>query len=200
MTRRLRVGALVAGDVGVLEVQVRAVAPMRTYVRKRGGEGLVQRVTVADASGEVDLVLWDDETRQAKDGPLQPGAFLRLRGVAVKAAHRGGVELGLGSALVEAVTLQGSAPATLEGTLQSLGEVRPVGNPPAVRFTMEAILRTPAGPATLVAWDAAVKVLHKARPGDQVIVEGAERNPLLDGWWTAPATARVTVLGPATDK
>jgi hypothetical protein len=195
VARHLKVAALVPGDVGVLEVQVRAVAPVRTYVRKRGGEGLLQRVTLADATGEVDLVLWDDETRQAKDGPLQPGAFLRLRGAAVKAGHRGGVELGLGSALVEGLGVAFGAATTLEGVLVSFGEVRPVGDPPAVRFTMEAVLDTVSGKATLVAWDAAVKSLRIARPGDRVIVQGALTNPLLDGWWTAGAEARIAVFG-----
>jgi len=190
---RLRIATLEPGQAGVLDVQVRAIGPVRTYARRRGGEGLLQRVTLADATGEADLVLWDDELRQAKDGPLQPGAFVRLRGAAVKAGHRGGVELGLGSAVVEALPAQEQAAATVEGTLRSFGEVRPVGDPPAVRFTMECALDTAAGPAHVVAWDAAVKALRLARPGDRVRIDGAQRNPFLDGWWTAPAAARVTV-------
>jgi hypothetical protein len=193
VARRLLLAALVPGDVGVLEVQVRSVAPTRSYNRKRGGEGLLQRVTLADASGEADLVLWDDEVRQAKDGPFQPGAFLRLRGAAVKAGHRGGVELGLGSALVERI----AAPAPpapgparagpLEGVLRSFGEVRPVGAPPALRFTMEASLDTPSGPVRVAAWDDAVKQLRAAGLGATVRLPNAEPNPLLDGWWTVRA-------------
>src|SRR5688572_18471856 len=128
VARHLQVAGLEPGDVGVLDVQVRGVSPARTYDRKRGGQGLLQRVTLADATGEVDLVLWDDETRQAKDGPFQAGAFLRLRGAAVKAGHRGGVELGLGSALVETAP-ERPVGRPIEGTLASLGEVRPVGAP-----------------------------------------------------------------------
>ena len=191
VARRLLVAALVPGDVGVLEVQVRSVAPTRSYDRKRGGQGLLQRVTLADASGEVDLVLWDDEVRQAKDGPFQPGAFLRLRGAAVKAGHRGGVELGLGSAAVERIVPPtrppGALAGPLEGVLRSFGEVRPVGAPPALRFTMEAELETPRGPVRLAAWDEAVKQLRAAGLGATVRLPGAEANPLLDGWWTVRA-------------
>lgn len=196
VARRLLLAALVPGDVGVLEVQVRAVAPTRTYERKRGGQGLLQRVTLADASGEADLVLWDDEVRQAKagDGPFQPGAFLRLRGAAVKAGHRGGVELGLGSAVVEridpplaAAAAAGSRAGPLEGVLRSFGEVRPVGAPPALRFTMEAELDTPRGPVRVAAWDEAVKQLRAAGLGAAVRLPNAEANPLLDGWWTVRA-------------
>lgn len=184
VARRLQVGTLAPGEVGVLDVQVRGVAPARTYDRKRGGQGLLQRVTLADASGEVDLVLWDDETRQAKDGPFQPGAFLRLRGAAVKAGHRGGVELALGSALVEPVEPDRSAAGPLEGTIRSFGEVRPVGAPPALRFTMEVELATPGGVVRLAAWDEAVKQLRAAGVGAEVRLPGAVVNPLLDGWWT----------------
>jgi hypothetical protein len=206
VARKLMVSALEPGDVGVLEVQVRALAPARTYDRKRGGQGLLQRVTLADASGEVDLVLWDDELRQAKDaaGPFQPGNFLRLRGAAVKAGHRGGVELGLGTALVEALPAPASASGELEGLLVAFGEVRPVGSPPAMRFTMDVRLQSAAGPLELAAWDEAVKRLRALGEGARVRIHGAQPNPLLDGWWTVPAGARVERLagpaGPATDK
>jgi hypothetical protein len=197
---RLRIAALEPGQVGVLDAQVRALGDVRTYERRRGGQGLLQRVTLADGSGEVDLVLWDDELRHAKDGALQPGAFVRLRGAAVKAGHRGGVEIGLGSALVEALP-PAAAPAAVAGTVVSFGEVRPVGEPPAVRFTMEAVLDLGAGRrATIVAWDLAVKALRLARPGDRVRIEGAQANPFLDGWWTVPKEARVTVAPAGTDK
>src|SRR5687768_11761202 len=63
VANRLQVATLEPGRVGVLDAQVRAIAPSRTYDRKRGGQGLLQRVTLADATGEVDLVLWDDELR-----------------------------------------------------------------------------------------------------------------------------------------
>jgi hypothetical protein len=206
--RRLRVATLEPGQAGVLDVEVRAVGPARPYDRRRGGQGLLQRVTLADGTGEVDLVLWDDERRQCQDGPFQPGAFLRLRGVAVKAGHRGGVELGLGSALVEplpapaSASASGAVPGTgaatsagvLEGRLAAIGEVRPVGAPPAMRFTVEATLETTAGPVQVAAWDQAVKALRAVGVGGRLRIQGAAPNPLLDGWWTVPAGAQVDPL------
>lgn len=191
--RRLRVATLEPGQVGVLDVQVRAVGPARPYDRRRGGQGLLQRVTLSDGTGEVDLVLWDDERRQAQDGPFQPGAFLRLRGAAVKAGHRGGVELGLGSALVEALPAPAPAASTapaagvLEGRLLGIGEVRPVGAPPSMRFTVEALLETASGTVRIAAWDEAVKQLRAAGVGARVRLPAAVPNPLLDGWWTVTA-------------
>src|SRR5688572_6749401 len=186
VSRRLQVATLEPGQAGVLDVQVRAIAPSRTYSRKRGGEGLLQRVTLADATGEVDLVLWDDELRHAGPaGAFQPGAFLRLRGAAVKAGHRGGVELGLGSALVEPLPAPAAGqPSVLVGVARAFGEVRPVGAPPALRFSMDATLETLDGPLRVVAWDQAVKQLRAAGLGVRVRIEGCVRNPFLDGWWT----------------
>lgn len=191
VARRLRLADLEPGDVGVLEVQVRAVAPPRTYGRKRGGQGMLQRIALADGSGEVDLVLWDDELRHAKgaDAPFQHGAFLRLRGAAVKAGHRGGVELGLGSAVVEALPPPSAPERGLTGKLVGFGEVRPVGAPPALRFTMDVVVelaeREGGGRVQVAAWDATVKALRAAGLGATVRLPDAVPNPLLEGWWTA---------------
>ncbi len=186
VARRLRLGDVEPGQVGVLDVQVRAVAPSRTYERKRGGQGLLQRVTLADATGEADLVLWDDELRHAGPaGALQHGAFLRLRGAAVKAGHRGGVELGLGSATMEPLAAAAATgPTELIGVLRGFGEVRPVGAPPALRFSMDATLETLDGLVQVVAWDQAVKQLRAAGLGVRVKLAGCTANPLLSGWWT----------------
>lgn len=187
VSRRLQVATLEPGQAGVLDVQVRALSPSRTYPRKRGGEGLLQRVTLADATGEVDLILWDEELRHAgPTGAFQPGAFLRLRGAAVKAGHRGGVELGLGSALVEPLAAPASSegPPVLVGVIRAFGEVRPVGTPPAMRFTMDTTLETLDGEVHVAAWDAAVKQLRAAGLGVRVRLEGCVPNPLLAGWWT----------------
>lgn len=97
--RRLQVIALRPGDAGVLDVEVVRWGPTRSYNRKRGGTGQMARITFADGTGEVDMVLWDDEVARLRAWP--PGTKLRLRGAPVKAGWKSGVELGLGSARVE---------------------------------------------------------------------------------------------------
>lgn len=183
---RLRLGDLAPGQVGVVEAEVRAVAPVRPYQRKRGGEGLLVRVTLADRSGEADLVLWDDEVRLTKDGPLQPGAHVRIHGPTVRSGRstNSPVELGLSGA--EVLPLPAPAQASVEGLLVAIGPTRPVGDPPALRFTCELTLQAAAGPLRVVAWDAAVKAALAAGLGARVRIHGRP-NPFLDGWWTATA-------------
>lgn len=184
--RVLRLGALHVGDVGVVAAEVRAVAPVRTYARKRGGEGLLCRVTLADATGEADLLLWDDEVRLTQDGPLRVGAAVRLHGPTVKAGRSGGVELGLGAAHLVPVPPAPLRP--LAGRLVAIGATRPVGDPPALRFTCELTVATDAGDVRVAAWDAAVKAALAAGLGARVLVQGRP-NPFLEGWWTADALA-----------
>lgn len=180
---RLRLGDLAVGDVGLVEAEVRSVGPVRTYARKRGGEGLLQRVTLADRSGEADLVLWDDEVRLAKpDGPLRVGAQVRIHGPLVRAGRTGGAELGITGA--EVVALPAGAERELTGLLVAIGATRPVGDPPTLRFTAELTLDTASGPVRVAAWDGAVKAALAAGVGRRVRVRGRP-NPFLDGWWTA---------------
>ncbi len=188
VARRLRAGELVPGDVGILEVEVRGVSPVRPYRRKRGGEGLLCRVSLADASGEVELVLWDAETRLAQDGPFRTGSRLRIAGAAVRAGYRGGIELGLGSAVVESVG-RGSGVSTLAGVVVDLGETRPVADGGRMRFNADVVLDGPAGVVRVVAWDEALRALRQAGRGAAVALENVSPHPALEGWFvTTPQT------------
>lgn len=187
---RLHLGRLEVGQVGVVEAEVRAVGVVRAYNRKRGGQGLLVRVTLADATGDADLVLWDDEVRQAQDGPFTPGGQVRLHGPVVKAGRGGGVELGLGGAEVVAIRASQEPVRTLQGLLLEIGETFPIGAPPALRFKADLLVQTRTGPVRVVAWDAAVKAALAAGLGAVIEVQGTP-NPLLDGWWTAQEIAQV---------
>lgn len=205
-TRRLRVADLETDVFGVLEVQVRTLHPAKPFTSRAGRDGVLRRVTLGDASGEVDLVLWGDETRQAVDGPLTAGAWLRLRGATVKPGYREGVELHLGGCVVEALDAppaeaggasgnvaaggvtdapRPGASVDLEGVLESLGDTRVVGEPPDVRFQADATLATDDGPVQVVLWDDAVKAARSVLPGIRVRISGADAHPSLEGWFLA---------------
>lgn len=186
----LRLAALAPGDVGVVEATVAQVHPARGYNRKRGGQGELCRVTLCDASGEADLVLWDDEVRHARSGPLSPGARIRLRGPTVKAGYRGGVELGLGSAALERID---AAAATVSGRLVSLGETRVLDGPP-VRFQADAVVRTAAGERTVVLEGDLLRQVRAAQA--PVWLEGLVPHSALDGWLLCTAAAQLLTTPP----
>lgn len=190
VARRLTVAGLRPGDFGVLDVEVRQVHPARTFQRKRGGEGSLCRVTLGDASGEVDLVLWDDEIGLTRDGTLRPGAWLRVQGLTVKDGWKGGVELGIGGGRITPHAAPADAggaagPAgPLEGTLTALGDTHVVTGPDGPRFKAEATLQTADGEAFVTLWDDAVKALQ-GRVGDALTVPDAVPHPVLEGYWVA---------------
>lgn len=188
--RRLALGDLQPGDVGVIEAVVRQVHPPRPYARKRGGTGLLGKVTLADTTGEADILLWDDETRVLQDGPFEPGRTLRIQGATVRAGRRGGCEIALGAAVVTSIEAAASPLSNLRGTLLSVGPTRVVGSPPRIRFQADVQVEVVGGTANLVAEGELVKALRGILPGAPVAVEGVTAHPLLEGWWLAgPGTA-----------
>lgn len=172
----LRLATLAPGDVGVVEATVAQVHPARPYARRGGGQGELCRVTLADASGEADLVLWDDEVRHARGGLLAPGARVRLRGPSAKPGFRGGVELGLGSATLERIEAP-AAPA-VSGRLVSLGETRVLDGTP-VRFQADAVVRTADGDRRVVLEG---ELLRQARQMGGATLGGLAPHPALEGW------------------
>ncbi len=177
--RMLEIAGLDVGDWGVLDVVVDQVHPARPFKRKRGGEGTVGRVTLRDHSGAIDMVLWDDENRLAVDGPLTHGTRLLVRGATVKAGWKGGLELGLGSAVLEA----GPAPKAtlLQGVLLERSEAEVVGDPP--RCKVEILLDLDGEQVTVVCWDDAIKAVQ-GPIGTRVALD-AQPHPALDGYYIA---------------
>ncbi len=178
--RRLHVAELAPGDVGVLVVEVRRVAEVHAFTRRDGTPGQLRRVTLADATGEVDLVLWGDEVHMVTAGPLVPGAVLVVRGATVKEGYRGGVELALGAA-----TLQRSPrpePDRLLGRLVELGPTEVVEAAAGPRFKAIGRLLVPGeGECHITAWNDAIPPLLPC-VGEDVEVH-ARPHPALPGWW-----------------
>lgn len=176
--------------VGILEVDVRQIVPTRPYNRKRGGQGTVARVVLGDATGEIDLVLWDEETNQVAGGPFQPGATLRLAGATVKAGFRGGLELGLGLARVTPGVPR--PPEGLSGVLESVGETRVVGAPPEVAFQADIAVRCTDGLQHIVVSGQALLDVRALAPGAHMEISHLRVNPALENWWRTTAESRCT--------
>ncbi len=186
--RHLSIDQLRPGVAGVLVVSVVHVEAPREFKRRSGGTGTLSRVRLADSTGEVDLVLWGDECEKVRDGTLAPGAAIVLRGAEVKEGWRGGLELGLGSAILEPLSPV-PAGTVLEGVVVNIGATNIVGDGPAERFNADLHLDTPDGPVVVVLWDGLVPRARQLAPGTGVRLEGVARHPALDGWWVADGAA-----------
>lgn len=163
---------------GVLDVEVRTVQPVKTFQRKTGGEGQLRRVTLADHTGEVDLVLWGSDVH-AVTKEFTQGRRIRLRGPTVKAGWQGGVELSWDGCPVE------EAPApeettNLAGTLVELSDTNIIGNPPTVRFQADATIATRDGNVQVAVWDDVVKQLRQVLPGASISLKGLRPHPSLE--------------------
>ncbi len=173
--RKLTVAQLDVGAWGVLDVVVDHLVPPRTFRRKNGSEGTVQRAVLSDATGTIEMVLWDGEGELTK-GPLAPGQRVRIRGATVKAGWRGGLELGLGSAVLEPFD---DDLVRLEGTIVSISDTDIVDG----RFRADVVLRTDSD-VSVVVWDDTVKQARDAGIGGHFVVDAAP-HPALDGWYIA---------------
>lgn len=168
--RLLALGRLVPGEAGMVQAIVLDVGATRTY-RRNGGEGRLARVTLRDRSGEAEAVLWDDELDLVRDGVLAPGRVVRLRGVQARAGLRGGVELALGGAVVEAVDRHAARDAVLEA-VEAEGDA------------VEAVLRVD-GMRRRVRVAGALRAFLEHPPGTRLVVEGLAEHPVLEGRWVA---------------
>jgi hypothetical protein len=185
LRRRLDVASLEPGLVGVLYVTVRSLSGVRSYQRKRGGQGTLGRVTLADATGEVDLVLWDDELRMTKDGPFRAGARVVVQGATVKAGFRGGVELSLGAAVVTVVE---EADDALAGSVLGVADARVL---PDGRRNAQLRLATRLGEASITVWQDVMTQAEALPAGAKVRLSPAVPHPSLPGHWLSTPTTRL---------
>ncbi len=176
--RRLRVADLDVGVWGVIDVVVDQVHPPRTFRRKNGSDGTVSRVTLSDDTGTIDMVLWDGEGELTR-GELAAGKRITIRGPTVKAGWKGGIELGLGAAIIEA---KETADTTLRGTIVAIDDTEIVDG----RFRAEVELGAKGETWRLVLWDEDIKAARDAGIGGAFAVAG-EHHPSLDGWFIARA-------------
>lgn len=181
LPRVLTVAQLEPNLYGVLDVQVQTVQPVKTFQRKTGGEGQLRRVTLADHTGEVDLVLWGSDVH-AVTKEFTQGRRIRIRGPTVKAGWQGGVELAWdGCPVEEAPTAVETV--TLTGTLVSLGPTNIVGNPPTVRFQADATLAQDHGEVQVAVWDDVLRQLRQVLPGASLCLKGLQAHPSLENWY-----------------
>ena len=97
LERGISIGHLVSGlgDVTVTG-RVILVKPLQKFIRLDGSEGKVRRLSLADKTGEMNVVLWDDKAEAPAMEDLS-GRIVKFSHGYVRRGFGGGLELNMGS-------------------------------------------------------------------------------------------------------
>lgn len=97
VTTDLKIKDLVIGanDVTVMG-QVIAVSPMRLFKRRDNSEGSVARLVIADETGTIAVVFWDEQTKILSEKRISPDHVLKIAHGYVRAGLGGNMELNVG--------------------------------------------------------------------------------------------------------
>jgi replication factor A1 len=97
VTTDLKIKDLVIGanDVTVMG-QVIAMSPMRLFKRRDNSEGSVARLVIADETGTIAVVFWDEQTKILSEKRISPDHMLKIAHGYVRAGLGGSTELNVG--------------------------------------------------------------------------------------------------------
>lgn len=84
-----------ANDITVMG-QVIAITPIRLFKRRDNSEGSVARVVIADETGTIAVVLWDEQTKTLSQKRVSPNQVLKIAHGYVRAGLDGSPELNVG--------------------------------------------------------------------------------------------------------
>lgn len=124
---RVRIGDLTPGvNDATITGRVLSVHPVQTFTRPNGSEGRVARLVVADATGVLTVVLWDERAEFAAEGRVSPGQIVRVLHGYVRAGLDGGPELNVGfrgDVVVGPADVDDGDYPGLEGFLRKIGDL-----------------------------------------------------------------------------
>jgi len=196
---------LVSGlnDVTIV-ARVIAVYPVQTFSRSDLTEGKVMRMLLADGTGTLKLVLWDDKIELIEAGKMQQGQIIRVLHGYVRESFDGKLELHLGKKGDLEISPKDVDESRLPHTadvMDKIGQLAPEKKRtnvqglvtqafPVSEFTRKdgtggkvrrLRLRDETGEATLVFWNEKVNEFETVGEGDQLRITNARVKKGLDG-------------------
>ena len=199
------IGELVLGlnDVSVVG-RVVFVYPLQSYVRKNGGESQFARLIVADRTGALRVLLWDDKANLVCDDKVKRGQIVQILHGYVREARDGQLELHLGNHGEVQVNPQNSKeenyPAA-ESFLEKIAKLTKNKKKASIAGTVERVsslttfhregktegkvlrlsLKDTSGRITVVFWDSKADALKDAQVGERLQVIDAKVKARIDG-------------------
>ena len=76
--------------------KIASIYPIQTFKRGLGKEGKIARLVLADETGELNVVLWNEKTEFIEKNILKKGQKIRISHGYVREGFRGGLELHVG--------------------------------------------------------------------------------------------------------
>ncbi len=184
-----------ANDATITGV-VTALSPPRSFVRRDGVEGQVARLVIADDTGSVRVVLWNEKTGSITQGRVALNQMVRISHGYVRAGLTGEPELNVGRrgtlvVLAASPSVERELPQAVRKKIHDLTEddvfVNVVGvvkgMSPVSTFqrgtgmqgqVVRVRLADETGRITAVLWDDQVASVADARGGDVVEIEGGQ--------------------------
>jgi replication factor A1 len=173
-----------------------ALYPVQTFSRNDSTQGKVARIALADETGDLKLVLWDDKTNIVETGEIKQGQILKVLHAYVRESFNGKLELHLGRKGELETSPKGidesRYPYTSE-PMDKIGALKPEQRKtnvigwvtqafPASEFTRKdgtngkvrrLRLKDETGETTIVLWNEKVDELGTVNGGDKLSIIGA---------------------------
>jgi replication factor A1 len=201
----IKVKDLVSGlnDVTIIG-RIISIYPVNTFSRNDSSQGKVVRLVLADETGDLKLVLWDDKTSLVETGEIKQGQILKVLHAYVRESFNGKLELHLGRKGELETSPKGidenRYPFTSE-PMDKIGTLKPEKKRanvigwvtqafPASEFTRKdgtggkvrrLRLKDETGETTIVLWNEKVDELATVNENDKLTIIGARIKTQLDG-------------------
>ncbi len=177
--------------------RVTRVYPVKTFTRQNGTEGKVARLLIADKTGTLKVVLWDEKTSLTESSGIERGQIIKVSHGYVREGLDGKLELHVGMRsevqvsppdAAESEYLPALSPkiTKIEKLRSDMRDVdvlaRVVHAGEAREFKRQngetgqvstLLIKDETGTISLNLWDEKAALSEQLRPGDIVLVEGA---------------------------
>ena len=171
-----------------------AIYPPKTYTRRDLTEGKVARLLIADRSGMLKVVLWDDKTDLAETGKVEEGQIIKISHGYVREGLDGKLELHVGSRGDAQISIPDAAetryppitqwvkkvaeineeggPITVEGTIATAPTVREVTTSRNEKVAVASFeLRDDTGRVVVSAWRKLAEVAEGLAVGTRIKIK-----------------------------
>jgi replication factor A1 len=180
-----KIGALsqISGSVH-LSGTVKEVLGKNSFTRSDASDGTVMRLVLADDSGEVTVVAWNEKATELEKN-LKANAVLQLVNARVKEAQNGGLEVHVDSntfvnmqpaalKLTKIASLTENQTVNIEGIVSTVPESKEVTTSKGEKVKLTVFeLKDDSGVIRVSAWRQNAEVLNGLKVGDKLLLENA---------------------------